>query len=251
MKQPSINHWRQLYRMLGENHSTRSSQRPQWEQIVSGLQLGSHQFVTVLDMKTSEYVEAEGFHHHLNYSLSTNRLDDVVNYIYRQSLSSRLYEISNFVFPFYGPQFPIDPSESYMFYLPLYDANENRHMYRRRTLSSDVNEYGRSRYLINIFDRLDHVPHSQSLSLYLPERARRHILPQWHDFQSIDQVRLSRRERQVLAGVLTGASSREIATDLLISRHTVDTLRRSVLSKTGAKGTADLVARFAGAGGLS
>jgi DNA-binding NarL/FixJ family response regulator len=56
---------------------------------------------------------------------------------------------------------------------------------------------------------------------------------------------LTSRERTILSGMLAGKSSKEIALDLCLSTHTVDTFRRRILKKTGAKNTVDLVHRFA------
>ncbi len=52
---------------------------------------------------------------------------------------------------------------------------------------------------------------------------------------------LSQRERQVLNMVVHGATSPEIALQLKLSVHTVDTYRSRIKSKIGAETTADLV----------
>ncbi len=52
---------------------------------------------------------------------------------------------------------------------------------------------------------------------------------------------LSQRERQVLNMVVHGATSPEIAVQLKLSVHTVDTYRSRIKSKIGAETTADLV----------
>jgi two-component system, NarL family, nitrate/nitrite response regulator NarL len=52
---------------------------------------------------------------------------------------------------------------------------------------------------------------------------------------------LSQRERQVLDMVVHGATSLEIASQLKLSVHTVDTYRSRIKSKIGAENTADLV----------
>jgi DNA-binding NarL/FixJ family response regulator len=52
---------------------------------------------------------------------------------------------------------------------------------------------------------------------------------------------LSQRERQVLDMVVHGATSLEIASQLKLSVHTVDTYRSRIKSKVGAENTADLV----------
>ena len=54
-------------------------------------------------------------------------------------------------------------------------------------------------------------------------------------------VALSDREKEVLALICLGHSNQEIAETIELSIHTVDTHRRNLLSKTGARNTASLV----------
>ena len=61
-------------------------------------------------------------------------------------------------------------------------------------------------------------------------------------YQSSKQTNLlSERERQVLAMVVNGASSREIGERLHLSVHTVDTYRSRIRTKMGAETMAELV----------
>ena len=53
--------------------------------------------------------------------------------------------------------------------------------------------------------------------------------------------RLSRRERQVLEGVVAGKTSKLIARDLAISPRTVEVHRAGMMMKTGAKSLSELV----------
>jgi DNA-binding CsgD family transcriptional regulator len=59
---------------------------------------------------------------------------------------------------------------------------------------------------------------------------------------------LSPREREVLAGLATGADSRRLAERLVLSEHTVNDHVKAVLAKTGARTRAALLARAAGTG---
>jgi len=54
-------------------------------------------------------------------------------------------------------------------------------------------------------------------------------------------IQLSERELEVLQFICQGYSNQEISNNIGISIHTVDTHRRNLLSKTGAKNTASLV----------
>lgn len=53
-------------------------------------------------------------------------------------------------------------------------------------------------------------------------------------------VELSDREKDVIRYIAEGLSSREIAEELNISSHTVDSHRKNVLTKIGARNTADI-----------
>ncbi|WP_247234491.1 LuxR C-terminal-related transcriptional regulator [Telluribacter sp. SYSU D00476] len=53
---------------------------------------------------------------------------------------------------------------------------------------------------------------------------------------------LSKREKQVLLAMIGGSQSKDIATQLNISKETVDRHRKNMLIKTGARSTAELVA---------
>ena len=57
---------------------------------------------------------------------------------------------------------------------------------------------------------------------------------------------LSPREHQILDLLLAGKSSRNIAEELFISSHTVDTHRRKILRKTGFDNTTDLINHLRG-----
>jgi DNA-binding CsgD family transcriptional regulator len=58
---------------------------------------------------------------------------------------------------------------------------------------------------------------------------------------------LSRRERDVVAALLTGLDTRAISARLCISPHTVQDHLKSVFRKTGAHSRRELLARFSGA----
>jgi DNA-binding CsgD family transcriptional regulator len=76
----------------------------------------------------------------------------------------------------------------------------------------------------------------------------------WHRRQQVDLVSpddrpprpdfLTRRERAVLARVVDGDTSKEIARELGISPRTVEFHRANIMKKFGAKNLADLVREF-------
>lgn len=52
---------------------------------------------------------------------------------------------------------------------------------------------------------------------------------------------LSQREKEIAGLLIKGLSSREIAEELFLSRHTIDTHRRNILHKLSLKSTIDLL----------
>lgn len=54
---------------------------------------------------------------------------------------------------------------------------------------------------------------------------------------------LSEREQLVLKAIASGKTSRQIAAELYISKHTVDTHRRKMIEKTEVQNTRVLVQR--------
>jgi DNA-binding NarL/FixJ family response regulator len=57
-------------------------------------------------------------------------------------------------------------------------------------------------------------------------------------------IPLTPREKSVLSGMLDGKTSQQIADELFLSKHTVDTFRRRILSKSGAKNTMELISKI-------
>ena len=58
----------------------------------------------------------------------------------------------------------------------------------------------------------------------------------------IAQMNISPREEEIINLLVQGKTSQEIAKELFLSKHTVDTHRRNILHKTGAKTTHTLIA---------
>lgn len=59
--------------------------------------------------------------------------------------------------------------------------------------------------------------------------------------ESTANVPLSGREKSVLIHMLGGKTSKEIADEMNLSRHTVDTYRRNILKKLGIRNTVELI----------
>lgn len=73
--------------------------------------------------------------------------------------------------------------------------------------------------------------------IYLSDEAARSIRKNTEDVIPM----LTRREKEVLELVAEGMTNNEIAEKLFVSQNTVDTHRKSLLSKFGAKNTASLI----------
>jgi DNA-binding CsgD family transcriptional regulator len=65
--------------------------------------------------------------------------------------------------------------------------------------------------------------------------------PNLLDLHAEERGLLTVRERQIISGLAEGLSSKQIAADLGIAFHTVNTHRRNMLTKTGCKSSAQLV----------
>jgi DNA-binding NarL/FixJ family response regulator len=68
-------------------------------------------------------------------------------------------------------------------------------------------------------------------------------------FKTKYQINLNDRELEIIREMSNGLSSKEIGEILFISRHTVDTYRRTILDKTECQNTAELI-KFALKSGL-
>lgn len=55
------------------------------------------------------------------------------------------------------------------------------------------------------------------------------------------RTNLSKREFEIIRGIAKGLNSKAIGEELFISRHTVDTYRRTILEKTSCKNSAELI----------
>lgn len=72
------------------------------------------------------------------------------------------------------------------------------------------------------------------------ERYQRDSIPQEKDFNRLLDFGLTKRQVEIARRIFDGKTSNEIAEDLFLSRHTVDTHRRNILRQTGCKNTTEL-----------
>lgn len=76
---------------------------------------------------------------------------------------------------------------------------------------------------------------------YSPEVINNMISSSVSESNTHGKVIITQREREVLKLVVQGKSTNEISEQLFISKHTVDTHRKNLLSKLNVKNTAELV----------
>ena len=62
--------------------------------------------------------------------------------------------------------------------------------------------------------------------------------------RKIMEILLSKREREIVSFLEKGFTTKEIAEQLFLSNHTVDTHRRNILRKSEVKNTAQLIYRI-------
>ena len=93
------------------------------------------------------------------------------------------------------------------------------------------------------------------VSVRRPERIELHALLSYHSSTSgqhellrrcyqppcIFDTALSQREQEIARGMARGLNSKDIAADLFLSKHTVDTYRRTILGKVGVENTTELI----------
>jgi DNA-binding CsgD family transcriptional regulator len=64
---------------------------------------------------------------------------------------------------------------------------------------------------------------------------------QMFNVAAIKRFDLSEREMEIITHLSKGMSSQEIANEMFLSRHTIDTHRRNIHTKTGTKNTIELL----------
>lgn len=62
-------------------------------------------------------------------------------------------------------------------------------------------------------------------------------------FKSCREIVITRREIQVLQMISEGLTVKEIAKILFVSRHTIDSHKKNLLSKLNAKNSVDLIVK--------
>lgn len=83
---------------------------------------------------------------------------------------------------------------------------------------------------------------NEALTRFLEQKKSTHTksIPK----QFIKEHALTEREVEILELLMQNKSSKDIAEQLFVSKHTVDTHRRNILEKTGKRSTAELLAEL-------
>jgi Response regulator containing a CheY-like receiver domain and an HTH DNA-binding domain len=59
--------------------------------------------------------------------------------------------------------------------------------------------------------------------------------------QFVDRLKLTKREIEIIKSIATGSSSHQIATELNVSTHTIETHRKNIFRKLNISNVAELV----------
>jgi len=94
------------------------------------------------------------------------------------------------------------------------------------TLHSDITHYKTNQRI-----KFDLINYGESIDFTFPDEELNNMA-----------MFFTPREREILSLLVTGKNSNEIGKELYISKHTVDTHRRHMLTKTHLCNTAELVA---------
>lgn len=113
---------------------------------------------------------------------------------------------------------------------PLVVVVDSNNQYAIRALKKSVFDYLLKPYdldeLKDSLHRIESTLDNSHKKLNIPENFK---------------LKLSEREIQIIEGLFSGKSSKDIAIDLNISKSTVDTHRRNILKKTGFKSTSEMI----------
>ncbi|MDB5261724.1 MAG: hypothetical protein JWQ14_1005 [Adhaeribacter sp.] len=113
----------------------------------------------------------------------------------------------------------------------------------QRNLILNLDEAGNMLHLLQIITDISHLKKDNSKILYIinkPESGLTYIY-NLADQRMLKDAFLSKREVEILKLLGKGYSSKEVAKELFISIHTVETHRRNMLEKTNIRDTSCLV----------
>jgi DNA-binding CsgD family transcriptional regulator len=110
------------------------------------------------------------------------------------------------------------------------------------------NEHGRLTYILAVCSDISHIKKDNNppfMSILDTGQGKQHIFL-CHDTgeelkQQSQQPKLSDRERQIINLLAKGRSSKQISSEMFISKSTVDNHRQSLLKKLGASSTAEII----------
>lgn len=243
-RQFQIQAFQALHAEMGSRRSSQSLQEQRWKQVIAGHTFFKDQMWQVTDMRAQAILDFGGFKENLGVSNSEVSLTSVIT-MYPENQFANLMPMVRTLFES-ATKYKAHGAMQGFFLHYLQDASGTLIPFQRRSVCLDFDENYHAMTYLTIYQRVvcDHFP--QEIQGWLRGRGRERILHDWNQDQTVNGVSLTRREREILGWMVRGATSHEVAQQLAISPHTVDTVRRRVLTKCGAKGTADLVARFAG-----
>lgn len=231
-----------MHRRIGSPSRPRAGKMARWKQAVSELYLLPGQFYQVMDVHTTQILDAGGWHESMGLAdgeispLSLAELVPTRSRLKLLALSQVIVEVGN--------ELKTNGTSFSHYQYAMADTAGQLTTVRRRSIVTDVDELFRPHVYLSVYQRLNHVDHRDEVSAWVVGRGRRRTIERWLQRHQVGSVSLTRREQHVLDLVSQGASSREAGQLMGISRHTVDTLRRRLLAKTGARGTSELVARM-------
>lgn len=117
-------------------------------------------------------------------------------------------------------------------------------MYKRKSYIQRMIQFGARGYLLKDDSSEEIQKAIRSVvggSTYFSSQIDLSLLPFQQESRSLTDESITQREVEVLQLIAQGLTNQEIAEQLFLSQHTVESHRKNLLSKLNAKNTADLV----------
>lgn len=209
--------------------------------IIDSIICTSDEFFTILNLKEGklEYL-SENFETLLGYSSKNASWEIMFECLYPEDRKV-VIEITNRAME-YLARFETEPFRD-LFELKyrLVDAKGNVFWFTDQSTALITDKYGNVILLFTLYSKIDKfkTPKTITCSYSGPHAG---IYKQVIDkFKNLSSQGLSKRENDIIKALCSGDNSEIIAHKLNISKHTVDTHRRNILSKLSLKNVAELV----------